>query len=179
MAGSIGTNDGANATFSFPVGIAADNAGNLYVADWGNDLIRKIDTNNAVSTVATGGYQFSGPSGVAIDSSSNLWVADTGNEVICMISNGAVTIVAGPREKREPVTRHRLRTPFQCPQRVALGQREQQTPNQRFRQRRHPQSLRDELRLRGSDHWGQSRPSGKHRWTARRRPIRFSGWHLS
>jgi sugar lactone lactonase YvrE len=93
--GNIGTNDGADATFSFPVGITADASGNLYVADWGNALIREIDTNNNVTTVPAGGYQFVGPKAVAVDNAGNLWVADTDNQVICMVSNGVATVEAG------------------------------------------------------------------------------------
>ncbi|MGA2176181.1 MAG: chitobiase/beta-hexosaminidase C-terminal domain-containing protein [Verrucomicrobiota bacterium] len=95
--GSVGASNGpgAGATFSYPVGIAADGAGNLYVADWGNNLIREIYTNNYVTNVATGGYQFNGPTAVAVDNNSNLWVADAGNEVICMVSNGVATVIAG------------------------------------------------------------------------------------
>jgi sugar lactone lactonase YvrE len=85
----------ATATFSYPVGIAADSAGNLYVADSQNGVIRLIDTNNMVSTVATGGFTFNLPNAVAVDNNNNVWVADSGNSVICMISNGTVTVVAG------------------------------------------------------------------------------------
>jgi hypothetical protein len=85
----------ATATFSYPAGIAAGAAGDLYVADTQNNAIREIDTNNNVSTVATGGYAFDLPSAVAVDNYSNIWVADTGHDVICVISNGVVTVVAG------------------------------------------------------------------------------------
>jgi sugar lactone lactonase YvrE len=85
----------ATATFSYPAGLAADSAGDLYVADTQNNVIRKIDTNNIVSTVATGAYTFNLPNAVAVDNNNNIWVADSGNNVICMISGGAVTVVAG------------------------------------------------------------------------------------
>jgi len=87
--------NGAAATFSYPVGLAVDSASNIYVADTQNNAIREIDTNNNVSTVPTGGYAFDLPSAVAVDNYNNIWVADTGHDVICMISNGAVTVVAG------------------------------------------------------------------------------------
>jgi hypothetical protein len=85
----------ATATFSYPAGIAADSAGDLFVADTQNGAIREIDTNNVVSTVATGSYVFDLPNAVAVDTNNNIWVADSGNDVICMISNGVVTVVAG------------------------------------------------------------------------------------
>jgi sugar lactone lactonase YvrE len=98
MAGVIGASNSANptnATFSYPVGIAIDASSNLYIADWGNNLIREIDTNNAVTTFPTGAYQFNGPTALTVDNNSNLWVADTDNEVVCMVSNGVVTVMAG------------------------------------------------------------------------------------
>ena len=97
QAGVPGNQNGPalSATFSYPSGIAVDNAGNLYVADEGNNAIRMIDTNNMVSTVATGGYQFSAPAAVTLDNNNNLWVADTGHDVICLVSHGAVTVMAG------------------------------------------------------------------------------------
>ncbi len=86
---------GTNASFSYPQGIAADGAGNIFVADSQNNAIRQIDTNNNVTTVPVGGYAFDLPNAVAVDDYSNIWVADSGHDVICMISNGAVTVVAG------------------------------------------------------------------------------------
>lgn len=109
-AGVIGSanNTGTNASFNHPLGIACDSGGNLYVADYGNQLIRKITTARAVSTFAgqvgvagsgsgTGtGAQFNQPEGVAVDGSGNVYVADTGNGAIRFItSGGAVSLLAG------------------------------------------------------------------------------------
>jgi sugar lactone lactonase YvrE len=97
-----------NAQFSYPVGIASDGAGNLYVADSGNNAIRRLDTNNNVSTVQVTNYSFYSPQAVVVDNSNNLWVADTRNNTICVISNISfitnlsVTVVAGSR--RQPGT---------------------------------------------------------------------------
>lgn len=84
---------GAAASFAVPRGIAVDVAGNVYVADTGNNLIRKIDPSGNVITLAgstTGGSadgkgssaQFSGPYGVAVDAAGNLYVADSSNNLI-------------------------------------------------------------------------------------------------
>ena len=85
---------GAAASFSAPQGITVDNAGNLYVADGGNDLIRKISPAGVVTTIAGSGNQgasngtgtsasFAGPDGLVVDASgNNLYVADTFNNLI-------------------------------------------------------------------------------------------------
>ena len=91
----LGNGPAASATFSYPTGIAADSAGDLFIADSQNGVIREIDTNDNVTTVATGGFSFDLPTAVAIDPYNNIWVADSGQSIICVISNGAVTVVAG------------------------------------------------------------------------------------
>ena len=107
--GTYGSLDGigTNARFGFPAGIAVDPSGNLYVADAGNNAIRKIDTNGVVTTVAgnrKAGFangvgtnaSFFAPVGVAVDGSGNVYVADAGNNAIRKIdTNGLVTTVAG------------------------------------------------------------------------------------
>jgi len=78
------------AQFSYPTGIATDNAGNLYVADTGNSAIRCVNSTNGVTTLVVTNYTFYLPEAVAVDSCSNLWVADTGNDTLCIISNISV-----------------------------------------------------------------------------------------
>jgi sugar lactone lactonase YvrE len=81
---------GTAASFFNPTGISVDNGGNVFVADWGNNAIRKITTAGVVSTLAGGesiGFvngtgtaaSFSGTIGVAADSSGNVFVADWGD----------------------------------------------------------------------------------------------------
>ena len=97
-----------NALFSQPAALAADPAGNLYVADSRNHVIRKITAAGTVSTFAgqsgvagnangTGtAAQFDTPSGLAVDSAGNLLVADTGNSTLRKITpTGVVTTLAG------------------------------------------------------------------------------------
>ena len=103
-------NTGTNALFFHPMGIAADRGGNLYVADYGNQLIREITTAHVVSTFAgqagvvgttngagTGASAlFNEPEGVTVDAAGNVYVADTGNAAIRMITPaGAVSTLAG------------------------------------------------------------------------------------
>ena len=113
VAGSIGgpgwlDGTGVAARFSFPQGIAADRAGNLYVADTDNSTIRKITAAGVVTTLAgTAGVrgsadgsgaaaQFNNPQGIAADPAGNLYVADTFNHTIRKITaTGVVTTLAG------------------------------------------------------------------------------------
>jgi len=93
--GSVGSADGAGTTasFNFPAGLAADAAGNIYVADLGNNSIRKIDTANNVTTIATGFFR---PSGVTVGEGGRLFVADSGNHSIMTFVEGqAPTVFAG------------------------------------------------------------------------------------
>ena len=101
--------DGGPATsalLAFPQGVATDGAGNLYIADAGNNRIRKVDSTGTITTIAgTGGIGFDGrgfggdggsatsallasPGGVALDSAGNLYIADTGNHRIRKLTPG-------------------------------------------------------------------------------------------
>ena len=92
--------DGGAATsaqLSFPQGVALDSSGNIYIADTGNNCIRKIASSGVISTIVGVGAQLKGPQAVALDSSGNLYIADTGNNVIrkVVLSTGVITTVAG------------------------------------------------------------------------------------
>jgi hypothetical protein len=90
----------ATAQFAFPTGIASDPAGNLYIADTGNNAIRRL-SGGVVNTIQVNNYKFGNPTAVAVDLANNLWIADTRNDVICVISNisqisnQTVTVIAG------------------------------------------------------------------------------------
>ena len=100
---------GAAARFNIPYGIAVDSTGNLYVADTGNNAIRKITSGGVVSTLAGAGQFNSGsadgtgaaarfniPNGIDVDSTGNLFVTDMYNHTIRKITpTGLVSTFAG------------------------------------------------------------------------------------
>jgi len=112
VAGGGGGGDGSaatNASLGSPDGVAVDAVGNLFIADIGNQRVRKVSTNGIITTVAgngIGGYSGDGgpatnasldyPDGVAVDASGNLFIADNLNSSIRKVStNGIITTVAG------------------------------------------------------------------------------------
>ena len=98
-----------NASISFPQYLVFDKKGNLYIADIGNNVIRKIDTNGIITTFAgTGTPGFSGdgglainatfvqPYGLAFDSHDNLYISDQGNSRIRKVDTfGIITTYVG------------------------------------------------------------------------------------
>ena len=96
MAGFGGDGGAAtSARLRDPESVALDGAGNLYIADWGNNRIRKVDSAGVISTVA-GREQLSGPGGVALDAAGNLYIAEWGNNRIHKVdSAGVISTVVG------------------------------------------------------------------------------------
>ena len=98
-----------NAQLACPHGVAVDASDNLYIADTGNNRLRKVTLDGTITTVAgNGAPDFGGdggpalnaklnaPTSLAIDTSGNLYIADTGNNRIRRISgDGTITTVAG------------------------------------------------------------------------------------
>ena len=104
--------DGSSATsaqLDLPIGLAIDSAGNLYIADYGNNVVRKVAPGGAISTVAGNGIQsysgdggkatsagLHGPQAVAVDGAGNLYVADSQNNRIRLVTPaGSISTVAG------------------------------------------------------------------------------------
>jgi len=112
IAGSTGaTGPAASAQVSAPRGGVIDSAGNIYFADSGNHIVRRIDAvTGAISTAAgtgTAGYagdgaaataaQLNSPAKVAVDAAGDLYIADTGNSVIRYVNatTGFISTIAG------------------------------------------------------------------------------------
>ena len=104
--------DGGPATsahFRYPHGIALDGAGNIYIADSGNNSIRRVSPAGIITTIAgTGEKGFSGdggpatsarlssPAGIAVDGAGDLYIADNGNNRVRRVSPaGIITAVPG------------------------------------------------------------------------------------
>ncbi len=104
------------ALLSYPVGVTVDNAGNIYIADAGNQRIRKVDTTGIISTVAGNGQScsftqsyYAGdcgdgrpaiqaklfPYGVAVDSNGNIYIVDGSHRIRKVDPRGIITTVAG------------------------------------------------------------------------------------
>ena len=98
-----------NATFDLPDGIAYDTSGNLFITDWGNNVVRKVATTGIITTIAgTGSYGYSGDGGaatlaslahpcdLAFDNNGNLYVVESAGCVVRKISPaGVITTYAG------------------------------------------------------------------------------------
>ena len=111
--GAIGNSgDGGlatNAALFYPMGVAVDGAGNIYIADQNAYVVRKVNTAGIISTVAGNGdfgftgdggpatnAETSGPYAVAVDSVGNLYIADHGNHRVRKVdTSGIITTIVG------------------------------------------------------------------------------------
>ena len=131
----FGSTDGVGsaARFNNPHGLAVDKTGNVYVADAGNNTIRKITPDGTVSTLAGSPEQrasadgtgsearFDDPDDVALDSEGNLYVPDSLGRTIRKISpGGVVTTLAGSAGLRGSDDGKGSAARFGCPVSVAV-----------------------------------------------------------
>jgi len=106
------TGDGGPATsaeLSYDFGVAKDSAGNVYIADSYNQIIRVVNSAGVISTFAgtpgRGGFNGDGgpatsallyyPNGVAVDTKGNVYIADYDNEVVRKVTAGTISTIAG------------------------------------------------------------------------------------
>ena len=140
-AGYKGDNGPAvRAELSSPTGLAVDALGNLYIADSGNNVIRRVSTNGTITTVAgdvaadqasggLGGFSGDGgpatqarlnsPQGVALDQAGDLFIADTFNNAIREVTpSGTISTIVdttaakGSSGNGGPAAAAKLNTPF-------------------------------------------------------------------
>lgn len=113
MAGFDGNNGAATSAALYnPADVAVDNAGNLIIADWGNELVRKFTVSTGFLSIAAGEYtspghygdslpatgtKLWGPSGVVFDKTGNFYYTDMMENIVrkVTISTGLMTIIAG------------------------------------------------------------------------------------
>jgi trimeric autotransporter adhesin len=113
--GYSGDGGSAATEFNLPGSVRFDHTGNMYIADWVNNVIRKINTSGIITTVAGNGYgagmpgvggytgdggqataaEFDGPSDVAFDMAGNMYIADQSNSAIRKVNtSGIITTIA-------------------------------------------------------------------------------------
>lgn len=114
---SLGDNGPATAArLESPESLAFDSAGNLYIADSGHSLIRRVSTTGVIATAAgNGNYEFAGDGmpatraslngarGIAVDAAGHLYIADTSNHRIRQVLAAAPTFRASPNVLSETV----------------------------------------------------------------------------
>jgi sugar lactone lactonase YvrE len=114
--GSVG--DGGPATsaqLKWPAGVTFDSSGNLYICDFGNNVVRKVDAVTGNISVYAGNYSHSyygdggpatlatldGPNKAKFDTSGNLYIADFNNGVVRMVNtSGYISTVIGDNSKK-------------------------------------------------------------------------------
>ena len=125
---------GVAAKFDYPHGCTVDSAGNVYVADLDNNVIRKINpTTGAVTTIAGSGSGtdsdnanallagFNGPHFLAVDSNQNIYVTDTYGDTIRVITaGGAVSTLAGSGSQGSSNNSNGLLATFHYPYGIAV-----------------------------------------------------------
>ncbi|HXB13427.1 MAG TPA: T9SS type A sorting domain-containing protein [Bacteroidia bacterium] len=104
--------DGGQATaagINQPYGMVSDASGNIYIADYGNNVIRKVNTSGIISTIAGNGFagysgdggqattaEMNGPFNVKLDVSGNIYISDLNNNRIRKVDvSGIITTIAG------------------------------------------------------------------------------------
>ena len=105
--GFSGDNGAAiEAELNSPIGVFVDSSGNIFIADSGNNRVRKVDSASGIITTVAGngfsgsegdgglalGAQLSFPTQVVLDSVGNMFIADTGNNRIRMVSAGEIVV---------------------------------------------------------------------------------------
>ncbi len=107
-AGDSGDNGLAtSAQLNYPIGVAVDSAGSLYIAEWSNHRVRKVTAGRITTVAGTGAAgdsgdngpatsaQLNNPQGLAVDSAGSLYITDSSNHRVRKVTAGRITTVAG------------------------------------------------------------------------------------
>ncbi len=82
-----------SASLNLPYGVAADSAGNIYIADLGNNCVRRVSTAGVIATIAD---HLLSPRNVAVDGKGNVYVSEfAGHRIRRINSDGTTTVVVG------------------------------------------------------------------------------------
>lgn len=127
------TGDGGQATTAelhYPEGVALDGSGNIYISDVENSVVRKVNTNGVISTIAGLSFGYSGdggpataaefefPTGVAADGSGNVYITDNYNNRVRKVNaSGIISTLAGNGVQGEtgdggPATAAEISSPY-------------------------------------------------------------------
>jgi sugar lactone lactonase YvrE len=134
MPGVSGATDGSGtaALFGYPLGLAEDATGTIYVADLGNFAIRKIAMPGAVVTTLAGGSSgftdgvgaaatFNGPEAVAVDAAGNVYVVEAANHAIRKVTPSGRVITIGGNGKAGSVPGSGQAAAFNFPRGIAVA----------------------------------------------------------
>jgi hypothetical protein len=104
-----------SSALDLPAGVAVDAHGDLFIADWGDNVVEEVSPAGRLSVVAGNGTlgapipgpanssRLSSPSGVAVDAHGDLFIADSGNNVVEEVSPaGRLSVVAGNGNEGPP-----------------------------------------------------------------------------
>jgi uncharacterized protein (TIGR03437 family) len=123
--------DAASSQLSYPTGVALDAGGNLYIADFGNSAVRKVDTHGKISLYASGPIGDGGPAtavvlvnptSVAVDAHENIYVNDGSGRIRRIDREGIVTTFAGNGEQGFAADGvPAVTTPLNSPGQISIG----------------------------------------------------------
>jgi sugar lactone lactonase YvrE len=111
------------ALFNYPVALTFDATGNLYVADYKNNAIRKVTPAGVVSTFAGGIYfpaLLGNPTGVVLDAQGNMFISEASGRIIEITTNKVLYVLAGAAKSNGYVNGVGAAARFNSPQALTL-----------------------------------------------------------
>lgn len=121
--GYVDGNDPTLSLFNYPVALTLDATGNLYVADYKNNAIRKVTPAGVVSTFAGGIYfpaLLGNPTGVVLDSQGNMFISEASGRIIEITASKVLYVLAGAAKSNGYVNGVGAVARFNSPQSLTL-----------------------------------------------------------